>query len=173
VLIWLKNKHQGKGVRWILNRYKRREVTRRHNRWNFGVPKEDNPENIIFIAKLSDRFLTRYIRRNKENPYLTAEEVPNPPETETPFLETRVVNIPPEDLKRLDNRAKTHERDGYRCTSCGATEALNVHHIIPRREGGTDDLDNLIVLCRKCHSKTPSYGRPPNGKSSSPESRMR
>lgn len=161
VLIWLKNKHQGKGVRWVLNRYKQREVTKRLNRWNFGVPKESNPEEVIFIAKLSDKFLTKYIRRNKENPYLTAEVIPNPPETETPFLEARVGNVPPEKLKWLDARAEAFERDEYRCATCGTTETLDVHHIVPQREGGTDNLDNLVVLCRKCHSKTSSYGRPP------------
>lgn len=28
-----------------------------------------------------------------------------------------------------------------------------VHHIIPLREGGTHDVDNLISLCRSCHAR--------------------
>ena len=89
----------------MLNCYKRREVTKRLNRWNFGAPKEDNREEVIFIAKLSDRYLTPYVRRNKENPYLTAQVVPNAPETESPFVEPHVGNVPPDRLKRLDTRA--------------------------------------------------------------------
>ena len=45
-------------------------------------------------------------------------------------------------------------RDHYRCQSCFKRlfrKTVTVHHIIPRRECGTDDPDNLITLCRACH----------------------
>jgi len=44
-------------------------------------------------------------------------------------------------------------RDGYRCTTCGATRDLHVHHIVPRREGGPDELSNLVTLCFTCHER--------------------
>jgi hypothetical protein len=28
---------------------------------------------------------------------------------------------------------------------------LTPHHIVYRSQGGTDDLDNLVTLCMKCH----------------------
>ena len=28
---------------------------------------------------------------------------------------------------------------------------LTVHHIIPREEGGTHAMENLITLCEECH----------------------
>lgn len=33
------------------------------------------------------------------------------------------------------------------------TPVEHVHHIIPLREGGTNDDDNLMSLCKSCHSK--------------------
>ena len=33
------------------------------------------------------------------------------------------------------------------------TNRLSVDHIIPRRRGGTDDLENLQILCRACNSR--------------------
>lgn len=56
------------------------------------------------------------------------------------------------------NRKKARERDNYTCQDCGTTETvlgkhLDVHHLISRAEGGTNDLDNLISLCRSCHAK--------------------
>ena len=31
---------------------------------------------------------------------------------------------------------------------------LEVHHIVPRRMNGKNNLGNLITLCKKCHQKT-------------------
>lgn len=33
------------------------------------------------------------------------------------------------------------------------TEATEVHHIKPLSDGGTNDLDNLMPLCKSCHSR--------------------
>lgn len=42
------------------------------------------------------------------------------------------------------------ERDNYECQLCGRP-ASDVHHILFRSHGGSDDSRNLICLCRKCH----------------------
>ena len=59
-------------------------------------------------------------------------------------------------------------RDNYTCQRCGTFHAwinkngipcptndgeLDVHHIIPVSEGGDDNPDNLITLCRDCHKE--------------------
>ncbi|NJO00090.1 MAG: HNH endonuclease [Anaerolineales bacterium] len=31
---------------------------------------------------------------------------------------------------------------------------LQVHHIIPKEQGGNDSLENLITLCTSCHQTT-------------------
>ena len=43
-------------------------------------------------------------------------------------------------------------RDGYKCRKCGSKTHLEVHHIIQRKDGGTDHRDNLITLCHDCHT---------------------
>ena len=50
-------------------------------------------------------------------------------------------------------RGLSLERDLHECTECGTTNNLHVHHIMERRHGGTDDIDNLITLCAKCHAE--------------------
>lgn len=43
-------------------------------------------------------------------------------------------------------------RDKYNCQICGKkSKRLEVHHIIYRSQGGTDDENNLITLCEGCH----------------------
>lgn len=44
------------------------------------------------------------------------------------------------------------DRDGHKCFFCGATTNLHVHHMTPRSKGGTDDPENLLVVCEKCHT---------------------
>lgn len=48
------------------------------------------------------------------------------------------------------------KRDNYRCQMCGVTAkdgaTLEIDHIIPVSKGGTNDADNLQVLCRDCNA---------------------
>lgn len=50
-------------------------------------------------------------------------------------------------------------RDRRRCRDCGfrpeigERDKLHVHHITPKSEGGSDEMDNLITLCEDCHNK--------------------
>lgn len=49
-------------------------------------------------------------------------------------------------------REQVLERDNYICQICLKTlNNLEVHHVIPKRKGGLDILDNLVSFCRKCH----------------------
>ena len=48
-------------------------------------------------------------------------------------------------------RIQILQRDGYKCQSCGKRTSGQVHHIIPRSKGGSNELSNLMVLCGKCH----------------------
>ena len=50
------------------------------------------------------------------------------------------------------NRA-ARARDGHQCRLCGSTDRIQVHHIIPYRYSHSHDLDNLVTLCRSCHSR--------------------
>ncbi|MEE8459921.1 MAG: AAA family ATPase [Phycisphaerales bacterium] len=49
-------------------------------------------------------------------------------------------------------RRKVYARDGHRCRCCGSRHSLHVHHIIPWSCGGKTCLENLITVCRWCHS---------------------
>lgn len=66
-------------------------------------------------------------------------------------------NRPRVDGGRPASRAKRFKvltRDGHKCRYCGRGAdqvALDVDHIIPVREGGTDDLDNLVAACVDCN----------------------
>ncbi|NLX47352.1 MAG: HNH endonuclease [Euryarchaeota archaeon] len=49
-------------------------------------------------------------------------------------------------------------RDGGRCTDCGVDVKgrrvpFEIHHIVPRSQGGTEHPANLRTLCSKCHRR--------------------
>lgn len=42
-------------------------------------------------------------------------------------------------------------RDGLRCYICGEFDNLTVDHILPKSQGGKDNIENLQLLCVECH----------------------
>jgi len=36
------------------------------------------------------------------------------------------------------------------CSDCG-TVAVDIHHVVHKSQGGSDEVDNLIAVCRPCH----------------------
>lgn len=65
-------------------------------------------------------------------------------------------------LKTQKKRARI--RDKEQCQICGEVlpvpyGRLEVHHIVPRSKGGSDELENLVTLCDLCHAVvTPHMG---------------
>jgi 5-methylcytosine-specific restriction endonuclease McrA len=66
----------------------------------------------------------------------------------------------PEDTNRnginygfANSRAYVLHRDGYRCRHCGKSinNKLEVHHIVPKNNNGSDFHQNLITFCVDCH----------------------
>ena len=56
--------------------------------------------------------------------------------------------------EEFNNRLKwkIKKRDGYKCAECGGTDKLLIHHI--DYDKSNSEMDNLITLCRSCHTKT-------------------
>jgi 5-methylcytosine-specific restriction protein A len=60
------------------------------------------------------------------------------------------LRLSPRDYEEL--REQVLRRDGWRCQACGSMSNLEVHHQEYRSHSGEDKADNLIALCRGCHS---------------------
>lgn len=50
-------------------------------------------------------------------------------------------------------RAKVFENDNHSCVTCGATEQLEVDHVIPWSKGGAHDISNFQTLCKPCNMR--------------------
>ena len=53
----------------------------------------------------------------------------------------------------VNNRKSRWAMDNYKCSQCGSTSDLQVHHkdCIPRNVSNNHSVSNLITLCRSCH----------------------
>jgi 5-methylcytosine-specific restriction endonuclease McrA len=55
-----------------------------------------------------------------------------------------------------NTRRYIRSRDGDRCRICeasGAVQRMYTHHVVPRAQGGSDDVKNLMLVCQSCHGK--------------------
>ena len=48
-------------------------------------------------------------------------------------------------------RRAVYRRDHYRCVLCDSTDGIQIHHVIPRGEGGASTAQNLVTLCWRDH----------------------
>ena len=74
--------------------------------------------------------------------------------TEAPMRRRRM----PREIWRATLRRQVWERDGGQCKGpyCAgappiALDAAHIDHITPLSKGGTNALENLRTLCRRCH----------------------
>lgn len=49
-------------------------------------------------------------------------------------------------------RDKAIKKYGQKCELCRYKLSLDIHHITPKSRGGTNEIDNLMVICPNCHA---------------------
>lgn len=67
--------------------------------------------------------------------------------------QTPPVGPPPRRSIPRDLRLQVWERDGGRCTACGAEFDLQYDHVIPVALGGATSEQNLQLLCGPCNQR--------------------
>ena len=68
----------------------------------------------------------------------------------------RVAKQNPKSILELSKRtaSKILKRAKIKCSMCGWDEtSLDVHHIVERKNGGSNEMSNLIAICPNCHRK--------------------
>lgn len=121
--------------------------------------KERSQSIIKNVSNINPDLLKKIEKYKKEN------------ETIIEFIENAVLKSLPKEilsekeLKEINRRKNINsstrysilERAGFKCQCCGVKPlknnniTLHVDHIIPRSLGGSDNIDNLQILCNKCN----------------------
>lgn len=106
--------------------------------WNKGVSMGLNPIHSEFLKEL----------------YSNPENHPRYVDGRSFHMETSHYPTSTKEWKSLSSQIRI--RDNYICQKCGIsqrTPRLDVHHIIPYLDGGPNEPENLVTLCRACHMK--------------------
>lgn len=153
LFLWLQKRHRLPPSK-IIKTYKMRQVHKTGQRDNWGIK---NGDNYLYLYRMSDKPITKYRSRSVPNPYLSGEESTTLITPEVPIKElVWLGNAENDEWREL--KAEISAERGAKCSVCGCTERLDLHHIKARRVGGTDDKENLLLLCRFCHAQTSSFG---------------
>jgi len=143
------------------------EINIRRIAFDTGIDKE-------MVLKILERFeeddkikykdgwvaIKNFIKYQMDNPKIRAGicyELKNKPKELVDFVETLDYKPTEKEFKRVKIhkvlRDKILKRDNYKCNFCGSKENLEIDHIVPVFQGGTNKESNLRVLCQSCNGK--------------------
>ena len=151
---WCRRRHPKKNAHWVADRYFVREGTRG---WIFQasqhvvkgrirrLPLPEDGRRYPTLFRMSDTKIVRHIKiRQDAHPYDPAYEL---------YFEERWNRRMRDSLAWIP-RTLLARQDG-KCCACGERLSLSrgwhVHHVVYRCHGGSDLLENLVLLHPNCH----------------------
>lgn len=145
---WCKRRHPRKGISWIKNKY----FIRLGNRdWIFAVKQVSKQSvtkpHITRLINVTDTPIIRHIKIKAEaNPFDTQWKK---------YFEKRLDLKMKNQLRKKRNLLKLWQQQNGKCAQCKQVVSIetkwDVHHILPRSLGGTDEIQNLAMLHPNCH----------------------
>ncbi len=139
---WCKRRHLNRRKRWIKDKYFK-TVGARH--WTFqGV----SPDGFVFnLIYANDTPIKRHTK-------IVAEANPYDPTFES-YFEQRLERVWRDSMKGKGRIYRLWLRQDKRCPCCKQfitqDTGWNIHHVVERCKGGSDKLDNLVLLHPNCH----------------------
>jgi RNA-directed DNA polymerase len=121
---WAKKKHSERNTTWIVNKY---VFIKDGIKWNFGINEKETIFNLSTVTNLKLVPLKEGL-----NPYLSENQV---------YFEKRQTARIQAKFRAAEKRQQTLHGD----------EPVELHHIIPEKDGGKWSLQNIIPLHQLCH----------------------
>lgn len=143
---WAKRRHPNKKARWI---YKRYFKTIKGNQWTFACTTSDrhgkNKELVLY--KIASTPIERHIK-------VKGNSSPDDPSLKE-YWDKRHQKLGKTHFDKGTKLYTIAENQEWKCPECGEPlfngEGIEIHHIVPVAEGGTDDTENLQHLHGACH----------------------
>jgi RNA-directed DNA polymerase len=143
---WSLRRHPNKGKDWVAKKYFH---LRPEDGWRFRAFSHDSKGNkqIVTLLSLSSITIERHIK-------VKGKSSPDDPTLEQ-YWQQRQTQYGKTYWVKGSKLYKIAQNQQWKCPVCGDQlfngEALNTHHRIPIKLGGTDSIENLIHLHDDCH----------------------
>ncbi|TVQ43719.1 MAG: group II intron reverse transcriptase/maturase [Gloeocapsa sp. DLM2.Bin57] len=152
---WCKRKHLKRRLKWVKNKYFH---FYKGDSWTFmcrGAGRREGDEKLIVLYKLASTPIMRHVK-------VKGDASPDDASLREYWI------------KRREKTGKLYWAKGskyeliakeqmWRCTVCGESlfngEKIEIHHIVPVKDGGTDDAVNLVHLHKACHKQVHSKSK--------------
>jgi RNA-directed DNA polymerase len=150
---WARRRHSGKSARWVKNKYFTQPGDP-HWRFRGTVKDEDGTQHTVRLVRARTTRIRRHVKiQGPANPYDPSWEL---------YFEERLAT---QMAGTLQGRGRAHwlwlEQNG-KCLVCNQPLPLDggwhVHHLRWRSRGGSDTVDNLVLLHPNCHRQVHSEG---------------
>jgi RNA-directed DNA polymerase len=149
---WACRRHPSKPRKWTKNRY----FVRQNGRdWLFGYKaKMEGQTLLVHLVKAVDTPIRRHRKiKGEANPFDPAWGS---------YFEERLGRIMVETLKGKKRLLHLWRAQNGRCLKCrgliSGESGWNIHHLLPKALGGSDNTDNLALLHPICHRQVHSHG---------------
>lgn len=145
---WAKRRHPKKSLTWIKNKYFPKH---KGQEWTFMCAKFDRigQEKEVILYDIAKTPIVRHIKVKGSNS-------PDDPELQE-YWENRKTKEGKAFWAKGSKYEQIAKRQSYKCPICGDFlfngEELEIHHIIPVKQGGSDDMNNLEHLHKGCHKQ--------------------
>lgn len=137
--------HPKKSNKWKTGKYWGRLNLSRNGNWDFG-----DKSFGAYMLKFSWSKIERHSMVIKKSS-------PDDPKLRDYWDKRSKTKEKSEASKYNKFKERIAQRQEHRCTVCGESlfndEPIDLHHIIPKSEGGKDEIRNLIWVHRYCHHK--------------------
>jgi len=150
---WARRRHRHKSTAWLVARYFTRAG---EHRWHFRgtVYSEEDGARTVFLVRAQTTTIRRHVKiKGNANPY--------DPVWELYFEERLAAQMANTLTGRGTARYLWLEQDG-KCLVCDQAltleEGWHVHHLLWRSHGGSELIDNLVLLHPNCHRQVHSKG---------------
>ena len=139
LLKWGRRHHSNKTNKWIFNRYWKRV----NKRWTFTVKYKDTTYDLIHYDLRQKRIGTRISKNTNVFDLKNKKKIRQ-------VLKSKSINLP-------FVKSQIWKKQKGICPGCKhfldplKPEILDLHHVIPKKEGGSDKFNNLRLLHEHCH----------------------
>jgi RNA-directed DNA polymerase len=150
---WARRRHPGKSARWVKAKYFTRPGD---NLWRFrGIVRDpDGTLRPVFLYRARSTAIRRHVKiRGAANPYDPAWEL---------YFEERLAAQMASTLTGRGTARYLWYEQGGKCLVCAQPLTLevgwHVHHLLWRSHGGSDEIENTVLLHPNCHRQVHSEG---------------